>query len=95
MANPAADPKAAPLADDLREFALCVHAAYTGHGRHDADIDRTLPTTVFPKTFFCALDNQLAIDAYKLLCCNKAICPPCELLPAASHHNSEDALMLL
>jgi hypothetical protein len=39
----------------------------------------TLPTTVFPKNFFCALDGQLAIDSYKLLCCNKAICPPCEL----------------
>ena len=38
---------------------------------------RSLPTTVFPKTFFCALDNQLAIDSDKLLCCNKAICPSC------------------
>jgi hypothetical protein len=81
MASPAADPKAAPLADDLRDFALCVHASHTADSRHDADTGRTLPTTVFPKTFFCALDNQLAIDAYKLLCCNKAICPPCELLP--------------
>jgi hypothetical protein len=29
MANPAADPKAAPLADDLKEFALCVPADCT------------------------------------------------------------------
>jgi hypothetical protein len=27
MANPAADPKAAPLADDLKEFALYVYAS--------------------------------------------------------------------
>ncbi|KAF3041044.1 hypothetical protein E8E11_006794 [Didymella keratinophila] len=56
----ATDPKAAPLADDLKELAL------------------SLPTSVFPKAFFCALCSELAIDAYKLLCCNKAICTPCQ-----------------
>ncbi|KAF2126094.1 hypothetical protein P153DRAFT_399556 [Dothidotthia symphoricarpi CBS 119687] len=60
MANPAADPKAAPLADDLKELAL------------------SLSTTVFPKAFFCALCSQLAIDSFKLLCCNKAICTQCQ-----------------
>ncbi|KAL5115382.1 hypothetical protein ACEQ8H_006758 [Pleosporales sp. CAS-2024a] len=39
---------------------------------------RALPPTGFPKGFYCALDGQLALDAYKLLCCNKAICPPCQ-----------------
>lgn len=77
MAHAAADPKAAPLADDLKEFARYVSA-------HDscweiADSDRSLQQNVFPKTFFCTLDNQLAIDSYKLLCCNKAICPSCKL----------------
>ncbi|RYN65086.1 hypothetical protein AA0118_g3440 [Alternaria tenuissima] len=60
MANPAADPKAAPLADELRELAL------------------SLPTTVFPKNFFCALCNQLAFDSYKLICCAKSICSSCQ-----------------
>ncbi|KAF2846452.1 hypothetical protein T440DRAFT_521815 [Plenodomus tracheiphilus IPT5] len=60
MATPAADPKAAPLAEDLKELAL------------------SLPATAFPKNLFCALCNQLAIDSYKLLCCNKAICSPCQ-----------------
>ncbi|KAH8704661.1 hypothetical protein GQ44DRAFT_716409 [Phaeosphaeriaceae sp. PMI808] len=60
MANPAADPKSAPLAEDVKYFAL------------------TLPTTLFPKGFFCALCSQLAIDSYKLLCCNKPICPSCQ-----------------
>ncbi|RMZ67926.1 hypothetical protein GMOD_00004005 [Pyrenophora seminiperda CCB06] len=59
MANPAADPKAAPLADELKELAL------------------SLPTTVFPKNFFCALCNQLAFDSYKLICCAKSICSSC------------------
>ncbi|KAF1927459.1 uncharacterized protein M421DRAFT_421872 [Didymella exigua CBS 183.55] len=56
----ATDPKAAPLADDLKELAL------------------SLPTSVFPKAFFCALCSELAIDSYKLLCCNKVICTPCQ-----------------
>ncbi|KAH6625791.1 hypothetical protein C7974DRAFT_338058 [Boeremia exigua] len=56
----ATDPKAAPLADDLKELAL------------------SLPTSGFPKAFFCALCSELAIDSYKLLCCNKAICSPCQ-----------------
>jgi hypothetical protein len=89
MANPAADAKAAPLADDLKDFALYVDAVYGR--RHDTDAHRTLPTSVFPKTFFCALDNQLAIDSYKLLCCNKAICPSCES-PNTRHDNQVDVL---
>ncbi|CAG5178485.1 uncharacterized protein ALTATR162_LOCUS8724 [Alternaria atra] len=60
MANPATDPKAAPLADELKELAL------------------SLPTTVFPKNFFCALCNQLAFDSYKLICCAKSICSSCQ-----------------
>ncbi|KAF1847538.1 uncharacterized protein K460DRAFT_392874 [Cucurbitaria berberidis CBS 394.84] len=60
MSNPAADPKSAPLADDLRGFAI------------------SLPATVFPKNFFCALCSQLAVDAWKLLCCNKVICSSCQ-----------------
>ncbi|KAF2751089.1 hypothetical protein M011DRAFT_473606 [Sporormia fimetaria CBS 119925] len=54
-----ADPKAASLADDLKEYAL------------------TLPSSAFPKNFFCASCSELAIDAWKLLCCNKAICATC------------------
>ncbi|CAO2651487.1 Nn.00g040570.m01.CDS01 [Neocucurbitaria sp. VM-36] len=61
MAHPAADPKVAPLADDLRGFALA------------------LPTSVFPKNFFCALCSQLAVDSWKLLCCNKVICSSCQV----------------
>ncbi|KAH6285282.1 hypothetical protein HBI39_241200 [Parastagonospora nodorum] len=38
----------------------------------------SLPVTGFPKGFYCALDGQVALDAYKLLCCNKVICPPCQ-----------------
>ncbi|KAF1937405.1 hypothetical protein EJ02DRAFT_385705 [Clathrospora elynae] len=60
MANPAADPKAAPLADELKELAL------------------SLPTTVFPKNFFCAQCNQLAFDSFKLICCNKSVCSSCQ-----------------
>ncbi|KAF2821348.1 hypothetical protein CC86DRAFT_448836 [Ophiobolus disseminans] len=60
MANPAVDPKAAPLTEDLKEYAL------------------TLPTSAFPKNFFCALCSELAVDSYKLLCCNKVICPSCQ-----------------
>ncbi|KAF1834918.1 hypothetical protein BDW02DRAFT_568608 [Decorospora gaudefroyi] len=60
MASPAADPKAAPLADDLKELAL------------------SLPTTAFPKNFFCALCTQLAFDSYKLICCAKSICSSCQ-----------------
>ncbi|KAH7374289.1 hypothetical protein BKA66DRAFT_468187 [Pyrenochaeta sp. MPI-SDFR-AT-0127] len=60
MATPAADPKSAPLAEDLKEFA------------------HSLPTTAFPKNFFCTLCNQLAVDSWKLLCCNKAICSSCQ-----------------
>ncbi|KAF2027991.1 hypothetical protein EK21DRAFT_102190 [Setomelanomma holmii] len=66
MANTAADPKAAPLADDLKGYAL------------GADLRSTFDTTAFPKNFFCTLCNQLAIDSYKLLCCNKAICASCQ-----------------
>ncbi|KAF2686270.1 hypothetical protein K458DRAFT_387276 [Lentithecium fluviatile CBS 122367] len=60
MANPAADPKAAPLADDQKEYLL------------------SLDPKLFPKNFFCSLCSQLAIDSYKLLCCNKAICSSCQ-----------------
>ncbi|RAR03017.1 homoserine O-acetyltransferase [Stemphylium lycopersici] len=60
MASPAADPKAAPLADELKDLAL------------------SLPTTAFPKNFFCALCNQLAFDSYKLICCAKSVCPSCQ-----------------
>ena len=65
------------LPDDLREYALCVVLlpVTTGIG---ADMHRSLPVTGFPKGFYCALDGQVALDAYKLLCCNKVICPPCE-----------------
>ncbi|KAF2624659.1 hypothetical protein BU25DRAFT_413205 [Macroventuria anomochaeta] len=56
----ATDPKAAPLANDLKELAF------------------SLSTSVFPKAFFCALCSELAIDSYKLLCCNKAICTTCQ-----------------
>ncbi|KAJ4986139.1 pre-mRNA-splicing factor 38B [Stagonosporopsis vannaccii] len=56
----ATDPKAAPLADELKELAL------------------SLPKSAFPKSFFCALCSELAIDSYKLLCCNKAICKACQ-----------------
>lgn len=38
----------------------------------------SLPTSTFPKNFFCALCSQLAIDSFKLLCCNKVICPSCQ-----------------
>ncbi|KAH9868029.1 hypothetical protein IAQ61_007336 [Plenodomus lingam] len=60
MATSTLDPKAAPLAEDLKELAL------------------SLPTPAFPKNLFCSLCNQLAIDSYKLLCCNKAICSSCQ-----------------
>ncbi|KAI4605480.1 hypothetical protein J4E80_010541 [Alternaria sp. BMP 0032] len=60
MGDPATDPKAAPLADELRELAM------------------SLPTTAFPKNFFCALCNELAFDSYKLICCAKSICSPCQ-----------------
>jgi hypothetical protein len=76
MANPAVDPKAAPLADDLKELALYVFRL--AYNRPSAHVSSSLPTTVFPKAFFCALCSALALDAYKLLCCNKAICTPCE-----------------
>ncbi|KAL6704848.1 hypothetical protein ACN47E_007531 [Coniothyrium glycines] len=55
-----ADPKAAPLADDLKELVL------------------SLPTSALPKSMLCALCTQPAIDAYKLLCCNKSICASCQ-----------------
>jgi hypothetical protein len=77
MANPAVDPKAAPLADDLKELALYV--SQPASNRPTTHVSSSLPTTVFPKAFFCALCSALALDAYKLLCCNKAICTPCEL----------------
>jgi hypothetical protein len=79
----ATDPKAAPLADDLKELAL--------YARNDistpshTDFHSSLPTSVFPKAFFCALCSELAIDAYKLLCCNKAICTPCMYKLATVH----------
>ncbi|EUC47981.1 hypothetical protein COCMIDRAFT_34543 [Bipolaris oryzae ATCC 44560] len=60
MANSAADPKAAPLADELKDLAL------------------SLPTSAFPKNFFCALCNQLAFDSYKLICCAKSVCSSCQ-----------------
>ncbi|KAF2274492.1 uncharacterized protein EI97DRAFT_451591 [Westerdykella ornata] len=59
MAASTADPKAAPLADDLKEYAL------------------TLAPSSFPKNFFCASCSQLAIDSWKLPCCNKTICSSC------------------
>ncbi|KAF2634770.1 hypothetical protein P280DRAFT_523750 [Massarina eburnea CBS 473.64] len=58
MTDAAADPKAAPLADDLRDFALTLRSV--------------------PKNFSCAICNNVAIDAYKLLCCNKPICSYCQ-----------------
>jgi hypothetical protein len=75
MANPAADPKAAPLADELRELALyiCLFPISTTN----TNMCSSLPTTVFPKNFFCALCNQLAFDSYKLICCAKSICSSC------------------
>ena len=77
MANPAVDPKAAPLADDLKELALYVSWQFLSLSfpNHYS----SLPTTAFPKNLFCALCNELAIDSYKLLCCNKAICSLCTL----------------
>lgn len=42
-----------------------------------ADLSRSLPTTAFPKNFFCALCNQLAFDSYKLICCAKSVCSSC------------------
>ncbi|KAF2015304.1 hypothetical protein BU24DRAFT_421608 [Aaosphaeria arxii CBS 175.79] len=81
MANPAADPKAAALSAELKEFAL------------------SLPTTAFPKNFFCALCNQLSFDSWKLLCCNKAICTSCyeklefpTTCPSCEHHPLESDL---
>jgi hypothetical protein len=74
-----ADPKAAPLADDVKEYALYVCAPWTPPA--SADRRRTFPTAAFPKNFFCTLCSQLAIDSYKLLCCNKAICASCEFHP--------------
>ncbi|KAL1606462.1 hypothetical protein SLS60_003866 [Paraconiothyrium brasiliense] len=38
----------------------------------------TLDRGAFPKSFFCALCDQLAFDSYKLLCCNKVICSSCQ-----------------
>lgn len=48
---------------------------------------------MFPKNFFCALCSQLAIDSYKLLCCNKVICPSCKL-SRALREMCLDGLML-
>jgi len=78
MANPAADAKAAPLADELKELALYVYC----YKRRCIDTDKVrsaLPITVFPKNFFCALCNQLAFDSYKLICCAKSVCSSCAL----------------
>ncbi|KAF1961857.1 hypothetical protein CC80DRAFT_198760 [Byssothecium circinans] len=78
MAEAPADPKAAPLADDLREFAI------------------TLDSASAPKNFSCAICNTIAIDAYKLLCCNKPICSNCQekltfpaTCPLCEHHPLE------
>lgn len=86
MANPAVDPKAAPLAEDLKEYALYVYASSYIHTY--TNVRSTLPTSAFPKNFFCALCSQLAIDSYKLLCCNKVICPSCK--PSRAHSNNSD-----
>ena len=67
------------LPDDLREYALCVFLL-PATTDVSADMHSSLPATGFPKGFYCALDGQVALDAYKLLCCNKVICPPCELI---------------
>lgn len=67
------------LPEDLREYALCVFLL-PATSELGADINSSLPVTGFPKGFYCALDGQVALDAYKLLCCNKVICPPCELI---------------
>ncbi|KAH7115050.1 hypothetical protein B0J11DRAFT_539738 [Dendryphion nanum] len=63
MAGAAADPKAALLSEELKEFALTLPTTIfpkTGNGN-----------------FFCALCSQLAFDSWKLLCCNKSICTTC------------------
>lgn len=70
------DPKPAPLADDLKELALYVGSDLTRIPR--ADSYSSLPRSVFPKAFFCALCSELAFYPYKLLCCNKTICSPCK-----------------
>ncbi|KAF2794631.1 hypothetical protein K505DRAFT_374492 [Melanomma pulvis-pyrius CBS 109.77] len=36
-----------------------------------------LPTTLFPKGFFCTTCHALAFDSWKLICCNKAVCSSC------------------
>jgi formylmethanofuran dehydrogenase subunit E len=71
----ATDPKLAPLADDLKELALYAASKQSRISR--ANTPSSLPTSAFPKAFFCALCSELAIDSFKLLCCNKAICTPC------------------
>jgi len=80
MANPAADPKAAPLAVDQKEYLLYVSTTLSFHCRL-ADRRSSLDAKLFPKNFFCSLCNELAFDSYKLLCCNKAICSSCKFLP--------------
>ncbi|KAF2714598.1 hypothetical protein K504DRAFT_496520 [Pleomassaria siparia CBS 279.74] len=39
---------------------------------------RSLPTTTFPKNFFCTICQELAFDSWKLICCNKSICLSCQ-----------------
>lgn len=58
------------------------------------NLRRTLPSTVFPKNFFCALCSQLAVDSWKLLCCNKVICSSCKC-KLCFLHQGDDVLTIL
>ncbi|KAF2875175.1 hypothetical protein BDV95DRAFT_665765 [Massariosphaeria phaeospora] len=59
----------------------------------------TLPTPSLPKNLLCALCSELAVDAWKLQCCNKPICTPCQAklefpttCPLCEHHPLESDL---